>query len=86
LPTNRGLRREIRRIVAEGALDFLDRVPEIVFVVGANCDEYPLVEDVRSALDGLVGRSGFVCSLLEVRITDALLEVSVDLEVVGDIL
>jgi len=56
------------------------------FVVGANRDEHPLVEDVRSTLDGLVRRSGFVCSLLEVRTADALFQIGVDLEVVSDVL
>jgi len=56
------------------------------FIVGANRDEHPLVEDVRSTLDGLVRRSGFVCSLLEVRTADALFQIGVDLEVVSDVL
>ena len=86
LPTDCGLRREVRWVVAESTLDLLDRVPEVILVGGANRDEHPLVEDIRTALDGFVGRSGFVCSFLEVRTADALFQIGVNLEVVSDVL
>ncbi len=86
LPTDSRLRREVRRVVAERALDRLDGISELVFLVGSNRDEHPLVEDVRAVLDGLVRRCGLVGALLEIRAPDTLFEVSIHLKVVSDVL
>ena len=64
LPADRGLRREVRWIIAERTLDLLDGVPQFLFLVGPDGDEHPLVEDVRAVLDGLVRRCGLVGAFL----------------------
>ncbi len=85
LPTDRGFRCEVCGVVAKGALDGADGVLQVVLLVGAHGDEQPVVEDVRTTLNGLVGRCGLVSALLEVGAPNALLEVRVHLEVVSDL-